>query len=152
MTRSFRLNARSALQILQADTEKFKKDELNSVLARTCAITAWHLCDHVFKELRPNHKFKNLKCLQRHVRCVCPELAYLRDICNESKHAEAVYPSIDEAKFQDGDFCHLDFDPHDFDVPRLEIKLPDGRTVLFGDILDRAVTFWTKFFDDNGIE
>ena len=42
--------------------------------------------------------------------------------------------------------------PHDFDVPRLEIKLPDGRMVLFGDILEAAEDFWTQFVNDNGIE
>ena len=46
---------------------------------------------------------------------------------------------MDEAKFQDGDFSHRDFDPHDFDVPRLEIKVKDGQPVLFSDVVDRVV-------------
>ena len=27
----------------------------------------------------------------------------------------------------------------------------NGQTVFFNDIVDRAVDFWSKFFDDNGI-
>ena len=154
MTRSFGLTARSALHALKSDAEKFKEDVLNEDLARVCAIKAWHLCDHVSNEVDSNSKFTKLKCLRNHVKQACPELAYLQDICNASKHAKIkkYTPPVDEARLIDGDFSHLDFDPRDFDVPRLEVKLRDGQSVLFGDVLDRAINFWTNFFDDNGIE
>ena len=154
MTRSFGLDARSALEALKTSAERFKSDDLNEDLARDCACKAWHLCDHVFKALGPNSSFESLQKLQEHVRGVCPELAYQQDICIESKHGELTRytPRIDEAKFQDGDFDPRDFDPHDYDVARLEIKLAGGQTVLFSDIVDCAVTFWSKFFDDFGIK
>ena len=88
MTRSFGLDASSALEALKATVEKFEDDDLNEDLARDCAIKAWHLCDHVFIALGSNSKFPNLKDLKYHVIRNYPELSYLKDICNESKHAE----------------------------------------------------------------
>ena len=53
MTRSFGLDAASALRALTDDARKFAdgefRDELNVVLARDCAIKAWHLCEHAFQ-------------------------------------------------------------------------------------------------------
>ena len=153
MTRSFGLDSASAFKSLKTASERFQADDLNEDLARDCACKAWHLCDHVFKALGSNSQFPKLKNIQDHVRRNCPELGYLQDICNESKHGEVVRypPRIDEAKFHDGDFDPRDFDPHDFDVARLEIKPAVGQPILVGDVVDCVVNFWSKFFDDNGI-
>ena len=154
MTHSFGLDAPSALEAFKNAVEKFKDDELNQDLARDCAIKAWHLCDHVSKAFGPNAPFARLRRLQAHAKGTCPELAYLQNICNESKHGARPHDrsGIDEAIFQDGDFSHLDFDPRDFSVPCLKIKVKDGPSVLFSDVVDHAVEFWAKFFDDNGIK
>ena len=150
MTRSFGLEAPSALEAFKTAVEKFKDDDLNRDLARERACKAWHLCDHAFEALGSNPRFSTLRLLQDHVRHNYRELGYLQDICTESKHAKISRcpPQIDEARYQDGDFSPVDFDPHDFDTPRLEVKLLDGQTILFNDVVDRAVEFWSKFFDD----
>ena len=110
-------------------------------LARDCACKAWHLCDHVFKTLGSNPGLETLGVLKDHAKGTCPELAYLQDMCNEAKHGKLkrYWSRMDEAKFQDGNFSHRDFDPHDFDVPRLEIKVKDGQPVLFSDVVDRVI-------------
>ena len=153
MTRSFGLDAASAFKSLKTASERFKNDDLNEDLARDYAIKAWQLCDHVFKALGSTSRFATLGGLQDHVKHTCPELAYLQDICTESKHGEIsrYTPRIDEAKFHDGDFDPQDFDPHDFAVARLEIKPAGGQPILFGDVVDCVVNFWSKFFDDNRI-
>ena len=153
MTRSFGLAAPSALEAFKAAAEKFKDNEFNADLARDCACKAWHLCDHVFIALGSNSPFANLRRLKDHVRGTCRELAYLQDICNASKHGETMLypPHIDEAKFQDGDFDPADFG-HDFDIPRLEMTPVGGQPILSNDAVDRAVEFWAKFLDDNGIK
>ena len=151
MTRSFGLDAPSALKALGTAVERFKGDDLNVDLARDCAGKAWHLCDHVFKALGSNSEFAGLRELQEHVREACPELAYLQDICIESKHAEiARYrPRIDEARVHVGAFSR-GFS-NDFDTSRLEIVLSGGRKVLFNDVVDRAVEFWSTFLEAHGI-
>ena len=151
MTRSFGLDAASALEVLKAASERFKNDDRNKDLARDCAIKAWQLCDHVFNALGSTSRFTTLGGLQEHVRNTCPELAYLQDICTASKHGEDLrYPArIDDTRVQDGAFSHAF--SRGFDISRLEIKLPGGQTIFFNDVLDRAVDFWSKFFDDNGI-
>ena len=107
---------------------RFKEDDLDVELARDCAGKAWHLCDHVFMALGTNSGFGRLGKLQEHVREVCPELAYLQDVCTETKHGEiARYrPRIVEARFHGGAFSR-DFSSEDFDTSRLEIVLGEGR-------------------------
>ena len=151
MTRSFGLDAASALKALQAASERLKNDDLNKDLARDCAIKAWQLCDHVFNSPGLTSRFATLGGLQDHVKHTCPELAYLQDICNESKHGEiSRYPArIAEARFQGGAYSRAY--SRAYDISRLEIELPSGQTIFFNDVVDRAVDFWSKFFDDNGI-
>ena len=153
MKRSFGLDALSGLEALQSAVERFKKDDLNVDLARDCAGKAWHLCDHVFKALGANSGFTKLSELQAHVRRACPELAYLQDICTESKHAEITryVPRIDEARVHIGDFAREDFCSDDFDTSRLEIGLPGGRKFSFKKVVGRTVDFWSEFLDTHGI-
>ena len=153
MSRSFGFDAPAALQALKVAVDKLRGDLLNEDLARDCAIKAWQLCDHVFIALGPKSQYPTLHGLQNHVRAACPELGYLQDICTEAKHGtiSRYPPRITEARHRPGDFSPNDFCSKDFDTSRLEIKLPDGRTVLFSDAVDRAVVFWTQFFDDHRI-
>ena len=151
MTRSFDYDAASAFHSFRNAVERFKGDDLNQDLARDCAIKAWQLCDHVFKALSSTSRFTKLRDLQDHAKQGCPELAYLQDVCTETKHGEITryVPHIDKARYHKGAFSR-DFS-HDFDISCLEIKLRSGRTILFNDVLECAVVFWSEFFQDNGI-
>ena len=84
---------------------------------------------------------------QQHVRDACPALACLQDICTESRHAEMTRqrPSIDEARCHADDSSSGDFCSEDFDTPRLEIVLLDGRKLTFAAALDSAIGFWSSF-------
>ena len=153
MTRSFGLNALTALRALRTAVSGLRSDSLNEDLARECSCKAWHLCDHAFKALGANSQFKNLRELQDHVRSACPEIGYLQDICVATKHGEITRfePRIDETRYHQGDFSPDDFDSRDFDTDRLEILLRDGRTVSFDDAVNRATAYWSKFFEDHAI-
>ena len=48
MSRSFGLDAPTALQALKDTVGRFKTDLLNEDLARDCAFKAWQLCDHAY--------------------------------------------------------------------------------------------------------
>ena len=151
MTRSFGLDAPSALEAFKTSVERLKDRDLDEDLARDCACKAWHLCDHISKALGPNSPFPTLKELQDHVRGVCPQLAYLQDICNESKHAEITryVARIKEDRYHRGAFSK-DFS-RDFDISRLEVEVLGGQTVWFLDVVGRAVGFWSDFFEKHGI-
>lgn len=151
MTQSFGLNANSALEALKSAVKSLKDDDLNEDLARDCAIKAWHLCDHVFLALDSNSQFKSLSDLKNHAKDNCTELAYLQDICIASKHGSITRypPQIDKAIFQGGAFSNAF--SRDFDISRLEVKLPDGKTMWYIDVVDCAVTFWSEFFEDNDL-
>ncbi len=151
MTRSFGLDAASALEALKNASERFKNDDLNEDLARDCAIKSWQLCDHVFNALSATSRFTTLRDLQDHVKHTCTELAYLQDICTESKHGKIsrYTPRIAEARFHRGAFSRAF--SRGFDTSCLEVQLPGGQAILFNDVVDRAVDFWSKFLDDNRI-
>ena len=153
MSRSFGLDAASALEEFRTAVKRFGVDDLNEDLARDCAYKAWHLCDHAWQARGSNSPFASLRKLQTHARRACPELAYLQDICTESKHGEITKytPSIKEARHHSGDFCREDFSSEDFDTSRLEIELPDGRTVPFDNVISRALEFWSDFFESHAI-
>ena len=153
MSRSFGLDAPSALEALKISVERFKGDDLNEDLARDCACKAWHLCDHVHKALGSHSQFPQLNDLKDHLRRSCPELAYLRDICIESKHGEitrcVAQIKVNETRHHRGAFSR-GFN-RGFDISRLEIELVSGQTVFFLDVVDRAVAFWSDFFGEHGI-
>ena len=94
------LDTPSALEALKSTVERLRDDDLNEDLGRDCALKAWRLCDYVFAALGNGPQFATLMKLQDHVAQACPELAYLQDICNETKHAEITKytPRIDEAR------------------------------------------------------
>ena len=151
MTRSFGLDAPSALEALKNAVDKLREDDLNKDMARDCAIKAWQLCDHVFIALGEENPFPDLRALQDHIRGNCSELAYLQDISTESKHGRIsrYTPRIVEARSHGGAFSR-GFS-RDFDISRLEIELPGGCSVWFIDVVDQATLFWSQFFEDHGI-
>ena len=99
------------VQAFRTAVQRLKDDDLDVDLARDCAGKAWHLCDHVFKALGSNSEFAKLTQFQEHIKAACPELAYLQDICIESKHAQITMykPRIDDARVHIGDFSREDF-------------------------------------------
>ena len=157
MTRSFGLDAASALRVLTDDARKFAdgefRDELNVVLARDCAIKAWHLCEHAFQVESVADRFPTLRSLQDHVKEQCPDLAYLQEVCNETKHARITKPDpcVADTWSHGGDFSSRDWHPDDFDTPQLRVQLVDGRVLAYRTILQRAVAFWQDFFQAHGI-
>ena len=152
MKRSFGLDAAALFEELRAAVERFKADDLDRTLARECAAKAWHLCDHVYKALGSDSRFQNLQNLQASVRESCPELGYLQTICIDYKHGEVRKPRIEEARLRVGDFSREDFNSDDFHTSRLEILLPGGQVVPFNDVIDRAVDFWARFMEEQGVQ
>ena len=77
MTRSFGVDAVSALEALRTVVKRFGDDGLNDDPARKCAVKAWHLCDYVRPALGPKCSFESLRKMQDHTKSFSPELAYL---------------------------------------------------------------------------
>ena len=131
--------------------ENSRGNDLDDALARTIAVRAWHHCDHVFKTLGADSGFDSLPEFQNHVRGECPELSWLQDLCNETKHREIsrYAPNIDAARQHDSAFSR-EFS-RDFDISFGELILPDGQEVWFLDAAERTLEFWSRFFEENGI-
>ena len=153
MSRSFGLDAPSALAALKDAVERLRDDDLNRDLARDCAIKAWHLCEHVFPELPLGVQFATVTDLQNHVKSSCPELGHLQVVCNASKHGELLRNTgeVEAARYHHGDFSRDDFSSDDFDTGGLVIELTDGQTALFNDAVGRALAYWSQFFEDHGL-
>ena len=151
MTLSFGLEATSAPEALRINVKRFQDDDLNEDLARDCAVKAWHLCDHVCIALGANSPFADLGELKEHVKGACAELGQLQAIWNATKHGKITRctPRIVAARFHGGDY-NSDF-RRDFDISCLEIELCGGQTVMFLDVIDRAMDFWSDFFEEHGL-
>ena len=151
MSRSFGLDAETALQELREEFERFRKDSLDRKLARECAMKAWHLCDHVFSEHGTSLSFNELGDFQEHVRNACPELAHLQVVCIASKHGENLRRTgrVRRAYRRGGAFSQAF--SRGFDISRLEIELTDDTTVDFEDAMEAAVAYWDGFFSRHGL-
>ena len=146
MSRSFGLDAETALQELREEFDLFRKDSLDRKLARECATKAWHLCDHVFDGHGAILPFNGLDEFQEHVRNACPELAHLQVVCNASKHGDNLRRTgrVRRANRRGGAVSQAF--SRAFDISRLEIELNDGTTIDFEDAMEAAVAYWVGFF------
>lgn len=148
MSRAFdRQTARDVLNELQQDIASFKNDDLNTSLAREIAEKSWHLCDWIFHESGPKLGFDRLRDLQDFAKQQCPELAYMQDICNESKHAKitryspVVEEAYDATVFEAGVFEEGVFSRG------LMIDIVGGGSILFSDTLDNIFEYWRSHFN-----
>jgi len=154
MTYSFGLDVFDYLRALQESVERSRLDYLNGVLAQDCACKAWHLREHVFRVPQVGCQFARPDDFRKYVTDACPELDLLRVVCNAQKHTDFLESSTGEVltvRYHQGDFSK-EFNRRDFNTDRLEIKLTDGRVELFDDVIDRAVSFWSQFFENHAIE
>ena len=144
MTKSFDLDAPTALAALERCFVRHKQDETESDIAREFAVRAWHLCEHAHRSLSPKAGFAKLQEFQRRVRSECPELAWLRDICTETKHGTITRyaPMIESARLHRGEYDHRDYDPRDYNTDRLVVTLANGDEVVFGEVAERALCYW----------
>ena len=151
MSRSFGLDAETALEELREEFERFRKDSLDKKLARECAMKVWHLCDHVFDGHGAILPFNGLDDFQEHVRNACPALAHLQVVCNATKHGENLRRTgrVRRAYRRGGAFSQAF--SRAFDTSRLEIELTDGTTVDFEDAVEAAVAYWDGFFSRHGL-
>ena len=146
-TRNFGLDSTTLLQELLDAQSKLESDPLNESLARDCALKSWHMCEHAYRLSHIQSKYTSLHDLQHHAKSKCPELSYMQDICNATKHVQITKyePSIRSAELSDGDFCSGDWDLKDFDVGILKIITSDSKELDFVDALDSVVQFWRSF-------
>ena len=151
MTRAFGLDTpASSFEAIKEGAGRFKREPLDAWLACCCALHAWHLSEQVPALGEPPSDEPKSRYRKSRYRIACPALGHLQDICNTFKHTNLTYqPRIESAEFEDGEFDPRDFDPHDFYTPRLAVKLPDGASVLFDDILDEAMDYWATLLGEN---
>jgi hypothetical protein len=130
---------------LKQDFEDFSNDIESSRFALNCAMTAWHLTDWVYHEFNYENTFAKLSEFQEYLKKQCDSLQIMQDICYGSKHYKLIrhVPKISETEMHEGTFdSTFDFS---FDTSELEIKMEDGRTLLFIDEIEKTINFWENF-------
>jgi hypothetical protein len=112
-------------------------------------MTAWHLVDWVYRDAYPViekaidkarlQDFTQVLCDQ------CPELRYMNDIADGSKHCLLTRNSrnITETFFASG-FSREFSD--EFELARFRIKIDENNTVDFEDALEKVSKFWKAKF------
>ena len=149
-----RNNSRDVLTALVQQAAAFRADPLNIELANHCAITAWTLCDWVFKEHGTKLGFNNLNAAQLSIKTQCPNLSLFQDVANASKHRNITHykPKLKKAIEYDGAFQRDVFDSEAFDVSALVLVREDDSEIWFDDSLEDVLRFWIKYFDENNLE
>ena len=131
---------------LLGDYDDYKKNMLSARLAITCAETAWHLVEWVYKE----YESKNMKQNQfkQDLKNKCPSFLVMQDITNGSKHCEITKytPKVKNTEKHKGAFQATAFQNDTFDVSYLRIELDDGTIKKFGDEIKIVVDYWNKYF------
>ena len=136
------------LEELRQTVADLQDDPVNPRLARYAAIVAWSMCDWVKEELEPK---MSLNRLQNQCKAQCPELGYLQELGNLVKHRElraSTTITLREAH-KTGAFSRAF--SRGFDIVRLELVLEDGRKEMFEDVIQKALAFWDKFFQNKGL-
>ncbi len=144
-------SSRDCLEDLRGTSSDFRKDPLNPRIARYGAVAAWSICDWIFEEYGSRLGYKSLTSLQEDVRGKCPELDYLQDLANSLKHKTITryIPSLTEAYKRKGAFSNAF--SRGFDVSGLMLTIQDGRQLWFENVIEDALSFWDRYFEDSGI-
>jgi len=142
--------SKDLLKLLLEKSNEFKKDKLNTVLAREGAILCWSLCDWVFSEHGMALGFKSLRDLQEFVKNNCISMSYMQDLANSSKHKEITkyIPLLKEAKKHRGAFSRAF--SRAFNISSLRLVLQNNTELWFEDELEKATTYWAAFFSSHG--
>jgi len=132
---------------LKQDFEDITNDPESSRYALNCAMTAWHLTDWVYHEFNYKTSFQKLSDFQECLKKQCDSLQIMHDISNGSKHYKLTrhIPKVSETEMHEGTFDDtFDFT---FDTSGLEIRMEDGRILLFIDEIEKTIIFWEKFLN-----
>ncbi len=132
------------LEELRETVSDLNKDPVNPRLARYAAIIAWSMCDWVEVELQQSVQHNQIKEQ-------CPALGYLQELANVFKHRKLRKPesAILTAAVNTGAFSR-EFS-RGFDIVRLELILEDGSRLMFDDVIQEALEFWERYFQENGL-
>ena len=150
-------NSRGFYAKLCDEFEEFDNEHLNPRHAINAAITSWHLTDWTYQEFfKSDSRFQDskengrtisgLSKYQDYVKKQCPELEYMRQITNGSKHCKVNQKSRTE--ISKGDFVPYDFNRHDFNVPKFVILKDNSDEELdFEDLLVKTKEFWKTYLE-----
>jgi hypothetical protein len=134
--------AQDHLELLEQTVQSFRSDDLNEGLALQCSCIAWQHCDWLFHDHGDVLGYHNLRALQDAMKRACRELAYMQDICIETKHATITRytPTIDRAEYHGGAFSR-EFS-RDFDISRLQIVVGSNPPIWFSDAVEAVLHHW----------
>ncbi len=143
--------SRDCLEDLRGAIADFKKDPLNPRIARYCSIVAWSISDWVFEECAHRLEHKRRSDFQQDIKSQCPELGYLQDLGTSVKHMtiSRYIPSLVEARMRGGAFSNAFSNA--FDRGGLILSIRDGRHFWFDEVIQTALSFWDKYFNDLGL-
>ncbi len=138
-------------QALLEQYEEFKANPLSSRYAILCAILCYHLKEWVVKsDLNCTKDELNNRIERTGNRA---RFNLFRELCNGSKHVtikKENEKTVNETFKHNGAFSN-GFS-NGFDVSGLHIEMQDGSIYYFEEELEKAVNFWTVFFEEIKIQ
>ncbi len=143
MAHSFELRTAADFhRALQVQVAEYQDDDLNSVMAVACALFAWHLVEWIRVEFFSSQE---LGTFRGDLVAKCPELEFMGNIANGTKHAVL---SNKKKAVAHTSKANRSFD-QTFDSTfngGFRIHLQDGTEVPFGPCLETVAEFWDRYF------
>lgn len=136
--------------IVEQNYKEYLTNPASVRLAINFSLTAWHLTEWLFHGLLKynsfNEDFKNLTAFRKHLKQRCPELQYIRDIADGSKHVTLDrHPSFIKNSKSKKPFHHIRFGLSNTRFSFLEIELKNGDTILFRKVVENVMLFWKDY-------
>ena len=137
-------NPKEKYKEVLAEYSDFLKDDTISFKANNICASIWELADWVWDRKDDLGTFR-LSLFEK-----CPELKIMHDIANSKKHKILSRPKAFIKKAKATGSFSSDFSS-DFDNHRLVVVLEDGSQYNLTYILEKTVTFWSEYFNQNPI-
>ena len=115
--------------------------------ALQAATYTWHLHDWVWHEQNPgvNSRGPQYTQFQSGLLSACPELGWLRDMTDASKHCGlGRVPEVAEAKARVVHYASLPLVLNNYPVEELILIMSDGSEKIFNDVLTTALDYWSN--------
>lgn len=162
------ISSRQFFEKMLAEFDDFDKNPISGRFAINCAINSWHLTDWTFNEYFKNDskycdkekektKKGKLYCLiipglriyQDELKKKCPELKYMEEICNGSKHCILRNCEIkDKTIIHKGGYNALQYNRKHYDADRLQIIDKKNNKLNFEDLFEKTVLFWRDYLNE----
>ena len=139
--------------VVRPDLDSFRRQPLDPGAAIRVAVSLAHLVEWVF-EGRSSLDLSRIgaatttsaESLRSQIENMCPELRWMRDVSNGSKHSTITKYKPEVTGSAVAEWGQLSWGDFPADRPVLAIRLEQGEYKNYEDVVETAASFWRQLF------